>query len=173
MIAATRHLSDRYELGLAGAPGIDAGYYSQFVAHAGVKVVFGETYPLLAHATAALVTSGTATLETALFGVPQVVCYETPLPRLVGWLRRHVLKVPYVSLVNLIAGREVVRELVADSFTVSNIRRELDGILPGGAGRQAMMDGYDEVKRLLGDSDAPGNAARIMVELLGRVQPRL
>ena len=66
-----------------------------------------------------------------------------------------------------------VRELVADSFTVSNIRRELDGILPGGAGRQAMMDGYDEVKRLLGDSDAPGNAARIMVELLGRVQPHL
>ena len=66
-----------------------------------------------------------------------------------------------------------MRELVADSFAVSNIRRELDGILPGGAGRQAMMDGYDEVKRLLGDSDAPGNAARIMVELLGRVQPRL
>ena len=173
MLRAAEPYRRDYQLVVAGAPGIDAGYYSQFVAHAGVKVVFGETYPLLAHATAALVTSGTATLETALFGVPQVVCYETPLPRLVGWLRRHVLKVPYVSLVNLIAGREVVRELVADSFTVSNIRRELDGILPGGAGRQAMMDGYDEVKRLLGDSDAPGNAARIMVELLGRVQPRL
>ena len=124
------------------------------------------TYPLLANAAAALVTSGTATLETALFGVPQVVCYETPAPRVAAFLRRHILKVEYISLVNLIAGREVVPELVADTFTVGNIRRELARILPGGDGRRQMLDGYAEVARRLGSDVAPDNAARIMVGLL-------
>lgn len=163
MIEATRHLTARYRLVLAGAPGIDDAYYRQFLKGSDVELVKNRTYDILASAHAALVTSGTATLETALFGVPQVVCYETPLPRLIGYLRRKVLKVRYVSLVNLIADREVVRELVADSFSVSNIRHELDMLLDGPS-RQQMLDGYNEVRQRLGTECAPANAARIIVE---------
>ena len=166
MIEATRHLTDRYDLVLAGAPSIEPDYYAPFLAGSQVRLVMNETYPLLARATAALVTSGTATLETCMFRVPQVVCYKTPLGKLVGFLKRHVLKVKYVSLVNLIADREVVRELVAESFSVENIRQELEAILPGGDKRQQMLSDYDDVHQRLGESHAPDEAARIMIELL-------
>ena len=166
MIEATRHLADRYDIVLAGAPAIAPDYYAQFLEGSSVRLVVNETFRLLSQAVAALVTSGTATLETCMFGVPQVVCYETPLPRLIGFLKRHVLHVRYVSLVNLIANREVVPELVAETFGVGNIRRHLEAILPGGAGRQQMLDDYKDVHRLLGDSHAPDTAAEIMVRLL-------
>ena len=166
MIEATRHLTDRYDLVLAGAPSIEPDYYAPFLAGSQVRLVMNETYPLLARATAALVTSGTATLETCMFRVPQVVCYKTPLGKLVGFLKRHVLKVKYVSLVNLIADREVVRELVAETFSVENIRREPEAILPGGDKRQQMLSDYDDVHQRLGESHAPDEAARIMIELL-------
>ena len=166
MIEATKHLDGQYDIVLAGAPGIESDYYARFLRATHVRLVMNETYPLLAKATAALVTSGTATLETCMFRVPQVVCYETPLPRLFGFLKRHLLKVKWVSLVNLIANREVVPELVADTFSVDNIRRELETILPGGDGRQRMLADYDDVHRLLGDSQAPDEAARIMIEKL-------
>ena len=131
-------------------------------------MIFGQTYPLLAHATAALVTSGTATLETALFGVPQAVCYHTPLPRLIAFLKRHVLKVPYISLVNLIAGREVVRELVADTMTVEQMRGELQRLLHDPARLEEIRKGYDDMSRRLGEPGAPARAARTMVSLLGK-----
>jgi len=163
MIAATRHLADRYDLVLAGAPSIEPAYYEQFLQGSGVRLVVNDTYRLLSQATAALVTSGTATLETCMFRVPQVVCYETPLPRLIGFLRRHLIKVRYISLVNLIADREVVTELVAETFSVDNIRRELQAILPGGSRRQQQLADYDEVYRRLGDSHAADRAAELMV----------
>ena len=166
MIQATEHLADRYDIVLAGAPSIEPNYYAQFLEGSAVRLVMNETYPLLAQATAALVTSGTATLETCMFRVPQVVCYETPLPQLIGFLKRHILQVKYVSLVNLIANREVVRELVAETFSIDNIRRELEAILPNGAKRQQMLSDYDEVHRLLGDSKAAEEAARQMINLL-------
>ena len=166
MIEATKHLADEYDIVLAGAPGIDPDYYRPFITGSRIGLVVNETYPLLSRATAALVTSGTATLETCMFRVPQVVCYETPLPKLIGWLRKRVLSVKYISLVNLIANREVVRELVADSFSVDNIRRELEAVLPGGEKRSQMLADYDDVHRLLGESDAPEQAARLMVETL-------
>ncbi|MBO6187094.1 MAG: lipid-A-disaccharide synthase [Prevotella sp.] len=166
MIAATRHLADRYDLVVAGAPGIDTAYYDRFLKDSGVRLVTGRTYELLATATAALVTSGTATLETCMFRVPQVVCYYTPLPRFIGLMKRLVLSVRWVSLVNLIADREVVTELVADTFSVQNIRRELEAILPGGSRRQQMLDDYEEVHRRLGDSQAPAVAAATMTGLL-------
>ena len=165
MIETTRHLADRYEVVLAGAPSIDEDYYAQFIKGTHVRLVMNKTYALLAEATAALVTSGTATLETCMFRVPQVVCYETPLPRLIGWLRKRVLKVKYISLVNLIADREVVTELVAETFSVDNIRQELEMILPGGSHRQRMLDDYEEVHRRLGDSEAPDRAAELMIKL--------
>ncbi|MCH5307363.1 MAG: lipid-A-disaccharide synthase [Prevotella sp.] len=170
MIEATRHLAHQYDIVLAGAPSIESDYYAKFLENSDVQLVSNKTYPLLAKATAALVTSGTATLETCMFGVPQVVCYETPLPRLTGFLKRHVLSVRYVSLVNLIAGREVVRELVAETFSVDNIRRELEAVLPNGDRRQQMLTDYEEVHRSLGESDAPQRAAQIMVKLLNKQQ---
>ncbi|MBQ4387167.1 MAG: lipid-A-disaccharide synthase [Prevotella sp.] len=166
MIEATCHLSDRYDIVLAGAPSIEPDYYSPFLIDTAVRLVTDETYPLLARATAALVTSGTATLETCMFRVPQVVCYETPLPRLIGFLKRHLIKVPYVSLVNLIAHREVVPELVAETFSAENIRHELEALLPGGSKRQQQLDDYEEVHRQLGDSQAPDVAAETMIKLL-------
>ena len=166
MIDATRHLADQYDIVLAGAPSIDPTYYEQFLTDSKVRLVVNETYPLLAQATAALVTSGTATLETCMFRVPQVVCYRTPMPRLFGFLRRFLLKVKYVSLVNLIAHREVVTELVANTFSTERIRQELEAILPDGSKRQQMLNDYEEVHRLLGESDAPSKAASIMIQLL-------
>ena len=134
-----------------------------------VEIVFGKTYELLARSYAALVTSGTATLEACLFRVPQVVCYETPLHWLFGFLRRHFIKVKFISLVNLIADREVVPELVADAFSVANIKAELRKILEG-PDRQTMLDGYAEVSRRLGDRKAPDEAARMIYHLLNRQQ---
>lgn len=155
-----------YQLVLAGAPGIDADYYRAYMGGAEVKVVFGQTYELLSHADAALVTSGTATLETALFRVPQVVCYHTPVGRLIAFLKRHVLKVKYISLVNLIAGREVVRELVADTMTVAQIRTELGRILTDERWRKEMLEGYADVAARLGEPGAPAKAARLICGLL-------
>ena len=166
MIEATRHLAGQYDIVLAGAPSITPEYYEPFLKGSSVRLVMNETYPLLAQATAALVTSGTATLETCMFRVPQVVCYYTPLKRFIGMMRRIVLKVKYVSLVNLIADREVVPELVAESFSVENIRRELEKILPGGTERQRMLNDYEEVHRRLGENDAPKRAAHLMTKLL-------
>ncbi len=171
MMRVARQFPD-YQIALAGAPAIDDQFYASFLLKndetlSQVRLVKNDTYALLSHAHAALVTSGTATLETALFGVPQVVCYETPLPRLMGWLRKKILKVKYISLVNLIADREVVRELVADTFTEENIADGLSVLLPPDSPqRRQMLQGYDEVRRRLGNEVAPDNAARIMVGML-------
>lgn len=131
-----------------------------------MAVVYGQTYPLLSHAQAALVTSGTATLETALFRVPQAVCYHTPVGKLIAFLKRHILKVKYISLVNLIADSEVVKELVADQMTVERMRQELERILHEPDYREQMLAGYDYMASRLGETGAPRRAARLMVELL-------
>ena len=166
MLRATDHLADRFQLVVAGAPSVPHDYYLQFFGNRKVEIVYDQTYPLLMNAHAALVTSGTATLETALFDVPQVVCYATPLPRLISFLRRILLKVKYVSLVNLIADREVVKELVAADYSEENVRREIDAIIADGPQRNAMKEGYAEVWRRLGKESAPDNAARQIVKLL-------
>lgn len=165
MIQAANAYPD-YQPVLAGAPSIEDAYYEEYLTGTNVALVKNRTYPLLAHAAAALVTSGTSTLETALFDVPQVVCYKTPVPRLIRFAFEHIIKVKYISLVNLIADREVVRELFADRFTLANIVKELGLILPGGGERQKMLADYAEVRQRLGDHVAPDNAARIMVSLL-------
>ncbi len=170
MIEATSHLTSQYDIILAGAPGIERSYYEKFIQGTSVKLVENQTFVLLSKATAALVTSGTATLETALFRVPQIVCYETPIPTVIAFLRKLILKVKYISLVNLIADKEVVPELVADTFSVENIRTHLGKILPEGSQRQAMLEGYDEVIRRLGDSRAPDVAAQQIYELLNNNQ---
>lgn len=168
MLQAAQPLADRYQLVVAGAPGIEPSYYDAFVGGSAVRVVYGQTYPLLQHATAALVTSGTATLEAALFRVPQVVCYYIGWGKFITFMRRFVLKIPYISLVNLIAGREVVPELVADGMTPNNVRRHLLSILPGGEVRTPMLQGYDLIAQRLGESGAPQQAATCMLELIGK-----
>lgn len=155
-----------YQLVLAGAPGIAPDYYKKYVGDVQVKIIFGQTYRLLQQVQAALVTSGTATLETALFRVPQVVCYHTPVGKLISFLRKHILKVRFISLVNLIAGREVVKELVADTMTVGNMKAELGLLLYNKEYRRRMLDGYEEVSVRLGPAGAPRIAAREMVKLL-------
>ena len=166
MLSAADENSRDYQLVLAGAPGIDRRYYDDFISDYPVRIVENETFALLMNSTAALVTSGTATLETALFRVPQVVCYETPLPAFIGYMRKKVIKVPYISLVNLIANEEVVPELVANTFTKENLRANLRSILPGGDGREKMLSDYERMANILGHNNAPDEAARIMLSLL-------
>lgn len=164
MIEASRAFP-AYQFVIAGAPGISPEFYQAYMGKE-AKIVFGQTYDLLSHATAALVTSGTATLETALFRVPQVVCYYTAAGKLVSLLRRHILKVKYISLVNLIAGQEVVTELVADGMTVGNLKVQLARILPGGESRVQMEKGYEMLIQTLGEAGASERAASQMVEEL-------
>lgn len=165
MIEVAERFED-YQMVLAGAPSIEDEYYDKFLEGTPVRVVKNKTYQLLSHTTAALVTSGTATLETALFNVPQVVCYETPLPKLIRFAFNHVLKVDYISLVNLVANKEVVPEMFADKFTIDGIANELYKIMPGQPARERMLAEYQEVLRELGSKVASDEAASIMVDLL-------
>lgn len=164
MIEAARSFP-QYQFVVAGAPGIEPDFYKRYIGGS-TKIVFGQTYRLLQQAEAALVTSGTATLETALFRVPQVVCYYISAGKLVSFLRRHILKVKYISLVNLIADREVVTELVADGMTVSNIKKELAKIISGGNGRSHMLSEYDRLIGILGEPGASERAAAQITALL-------
>ena len=180
MIEAALLYTKDYQLVLAAAPGLDDAFYKEQVEQAMTKVqssmvngqwsmvsiVRDQTYRLLQHSTAALVTSGTATLETALFRVPQVVCYYMKWGWLASLARKLILKVPYISLVNLIAGEEVVPELVAEQMNTENVRRHLAAILPGGPAREAQLQGYDRMAAILGEPGAPQRAAKIIVELL-------
>lgn len=168
MVRVASRYSDRYQIVLAGAPGIDRSYYDAFLKGSEVKILFGQTYALLQHACAALVTSGTATLETALFRVPQVVCYYTACGKFVSLLRKFFLKVPYVSLVNLIAGELVVTELVADQMNPKRLDAELCSILPGGECREMVLEGYQRMRQRLGNPGAPDQAAREMIRMLGK-----
>lgn len=162
---AREHAAD-YQIVLAGAPNIELSYYHQFIDKEQVHILSGCTYRILQHSAAALVTSGTATLETALFRVPQVVCYYTACGKAVSVLRKLFLKVPFVSLVNLITAEEVVPELVADQMNPERLRRELQAILPGGAGREAQLQGYQRMLSRLGEPGAPDRAAEQIVQLL-------
>ena len=156
---------------IAGAPGIDKEFYKPYI-EKGAHIVYGQTYSLLNNAHAALVTSGTATLETALFGVPQVVCYATPMAKLYSWLKKRFLKVKYVSLVNLIAGREVVRELVAADMSLDNVIAELGKILPcDSKERAAMLKEYSRMVEILGQPGASERAAAKIISSLKSKNP--
>ena len=157
-----------YQPVIAGAPGIDKEFYAPYLA-SGAKILFGQTYDILNNAHAALVTSGTATLETALFNVPQVVCYATPMAKLYSWLKKHFLKVKYISLVNLVADSEVVRELVAADMKLPNVIAELGDLLPADSEkRTAMLGEYSRMMDILGKPGASQRAAEKMVSLLSK-----
>ena len=156
-----------YKLVIAGAPNFDEAYYRKYIPKGiEAEIRFGQTYQLLRESVAALVTSGTATLETAILRVPQVVCYGTTFPKFFTWLRGVLIKVKYVSLVNLIVDREIVKELIASDMTKESVTRCLRDILPGGSAREQMLKDYEEMNRLLGGAGASKRAATEMIEAL-------
>jgi len=166
MLSATAHLSG-YQRVIAGAPGLELSDYAPYIdGIEGVSIIFGQTYPLLRQAAAALVTSGTATLETALFDVPQVVCYRIDPPRLSSFIFKHFFKVPYISLVNLIAGYPVVKELFGIDFGKAKIKNEIDRILFDTAYRATMQQGYAAVREKLGPAGASRKAATLIYDWL-------
>lgn len=165
MLKAAGNFPD-YQYVIAGAPGIDEEYYMQFADSENHCIVFAQTYRLLKYSEAALVTSGTATLETALFKVPQVVCYKTPLPHLVYWAFKHILNTKYISLVNLIANKTIVKELFAKYFSAVSITDELRLILTDTLYKRQMLQGYEEVIKILGEPGASENAAKSIIENL-------
>ena len=152
-----------YQPIIAGAPGIDPAYYQQYT-DGSVRILFQQTYPLLQHSDAALVTSGTATLETTLFRVPQVVCYYVPAGRLASFIFRHFFHTPYISLVNLISGKEVVQELFGARFSEENITTELKRIIHDKTYRETMQQNYDEMIRILGKPGASIRTAELIVK---------
>lgn len=155
-----------YQFVIAGAPSMAAEDYAPYVKDVPVHIVYGETYRLVSQAKAALVTSGTATLETALLRTPQVVCYNGEAPRLSYFLFKTVVKVKYISLVNLIYGGEAVKELMMQYLTEDNLRRELSRILTDASAREKMLNAYDEIIRRLGAPGASARFAGMMVEAL-------
>jgi lipid-A-disaccharide synthase len=163
MVEAATRFKD-YQVVVSGAPGIDLEYYSATLKGKPLNIVFGQTYELLQHAKVAIVNSGTATLETALIGTPQVVVYHQSLGRFAFWMKDIFIKVNYISLVNLVAEKEVVKELIAHLFTVENMAFELNKLLNDKAYRQKMVDGYTEIKKSLGDAGAAERTAKKMIE---------
>lgn len=169
MLESLKSFSD-YQLLILGAPGIDPSFYDEYTKGSAASVVFNQAYRALAQSKAALVTSGTATLETAILNIPQVVCYHTPLPKLAYWGFKNILHTPYISLVNLIAGEEIVKELFAKFFSVENIRNELQQILNVKEYRDNMLANYDELRTILGEPGASHNAAEFIVENLSKLK---
>lgn len=166
MLQASEKFADKYQAVIAGAPGIDKEYYAEFLKDSNCKIVYNQTYRLLSHASVGLVTSGTATLETSLFRLPQVVCYKTPVPKITYWAFKNILHTPYISLVNLIANKEVVKELFAKFFSIENIEQEMGALLNDPNYRNRMLENYDQIIKILGKPGASDKAAKIIVDKL-------
>lgn len=153
-----------YHFVVAGIENMPREYYKLALDHPQASVIFDQTYSLLAHAEAALVTSGTATLETALFEVPQVVCYKT------SWvsyqIAKRLVQIEYISLVNLIAGKEVVRELIQDELNKENLKLELSQIVEGGQKRRSQQEEYRKLKEEIGQESASETTATLIMQYL-------
>ncbi len=152
------------QFAVATVNNLDRSLYDHAAKFPNVRLVEEDTYNLLLHSHAAIVTSGTATLETALFKVPQVVVYRAA--GLTIALVKLVIKVKYISLVNLIAGRQVVRELIQEAANPDTISDELRALIADGHYRKEMLTGYDEIIKKLDTGSASENAGRLMVEYL-------
>lgn len=163
MLEIVKHFPD-YQFVIAGVSTLPEKLYSDMTGNIPVRIVTDMTYEVLTISTAALVTSGTATLETALMNIPQVVCYKGDfISMLIAWI---VIRVDYISLVNLIMEKEVVKELVQYSLNERNLRNELSAILPGSEGRNKMLAGYTELREKLGNPGASRKIAEDMVNNL-------
>lgn len=160
MLSVTKDFPE-YEFVIAGAPSLDSPFYRPFLKGENVKMVQNKTYDLLSISTAALVTSGTATLETALFGIPQVVCYKA------NWISyqiaKRIITLEYISLVNLIMGKEVVKELIQNDLNTAQLKKELATILKGER-RAEILNNYSALKIKLGGEGASKKAAKLIVQ---------
>ena len=165
MAAVSRRFIE-YQFVIAGAPSQSRELYTEVLGNINIPVVFGQTYELLQQSTAALVASGTATLETAYIKIPQIVCYRVELGPVGTWFKDYVVKIPFFSLVNLIAGREIVREFFQYDCTPDNVARELEMILLNREYRETMLAGYAEVLATLGGPGCAGRAANVMIKIL-------
>lgn len=165
MLEAVATFSDYLPV-IAGAPGLDESFYRELLPYADFRVIFDETYELLDCSVAAVVNSGTATLETALLGTPQVVVYHVKAAHLASLLRKWVIKTPWVSLVNILSGKEVVAELVAHEFTLARLIKAIDALLHEKATRTRIQQGYHELRVQLGESGAASRAAAYIRDTL-------
>jgi lipid-A-disaccharide synthase len=164
MLKAAREFP-QYRFVIAGAPSQTPEFYKEITAGNATEIVFGQTYPLLRHAHAAIVTSGTATLETALHGVPEVVCYKGSA--ISYYIARQLVKVKYISLVNLVMDEEIVRELIQDEMNPRLITEELTRLLNTET-RQPMLNKYEELKKRLGGPGASARTAELIRNYLAK-----
>ncbi len=162
MVSITKQYPD-YQFIIAGAPSQTKAYYHSLIKNLTIPIVFDQTYPLLRNATAALVTSGTATLETALFGVPEIVCYRGG--RISFAIAKKMVKVNYISLVNLIMGKEIVKELIQNELNTINLKLELDKLLNTNI-RANLLLNYTMLKEKLGGAGASKKTAELMIGYL-------
>ena len=163
LMLSMRKYYPTHQFVVAGAPSQSPEYYQTFFPDTDVKIVFGKTYQLLQKSEAAIVASGTATLETALFGVPEVVCYVAG--RISYVIAKQLIKVKYISLVNLIMDKEIVRELIQDDLNEQNLKLELDKLLRPET-RNKLLSDYAELKTKLGGSGASQKTAELMIKYL-------
>lgn len=162
MVATKKQFPD-YQFVIAGVSNLSKEFYERFLSD-DVHLVFDQAYDLLSHAEAAMVTSGTATLETALFGVPQVVCYKTSA--ITYSIAKMVIRVPFISLVNLIAEKEVVTELLQAKVTPDNIANEIKKVLNGLPERKQQITDYQKIREILGSTGASAKTGQRIVEIL-------
>ncbi len=163
MLKAVRHFPG-YQFVLAGVRNLPDELYQKYIGDYPVKLVKDKTYEILYISEAALVKSGTATLETALLGIPEIVCFKGDgVSMIIAWI---VIKVKYISLVNLIAGYEAVKELIQFSLNEKRLVSELKAILPGGSGRKKIFDDYRKIREILGPAGASRRVADDMVKVL-------
>ncbi len=168
MLEAARRFPD-YKIVVTGAPGIEPEFYNaphppkRGVSTPEFQLVFNQTYEVVRGASAAIVNSGTATLETALLGCPQVAVYYVEFGRLMGLLRPIMFQIPHFTLVDIIPNREVIKELIAYLFTADNIEAELKQILEDKTYREKMLQGYEEIRTLLTDQQAADTAAKLII----------
>lgn len=156
-----------YQIVIAGAPSMEETFYKEVIGNYPARIVFGKTYDLLSASEAAVVTSGTATLETALLNIPEVVCYITSA---VSYhIAKRLVNIKYISLVNLILDREVVRELIQVDCTVENIRNEVELILEDGSNRSKMLNDYETLRKELGGGGASEAIAKNMFEFIHKL----
>lgn len=164
MAEAARNFEDEYQIVIAAAPAIGSALYEDIAP--GVKCVSGCTFELVHYAAGALVTSGTATLEAALLGTPQVVAYRAIGSKIVYNIFKHILNVRFVSLPNLILNREIVRELLLHQCTVENLTQCLRDVLPGGSNHSQILNDYSALRSTLGSNNAADRtAAEIIADL--------
>jgi lipid-A-disaccharide synthase len=153
----------KYEFVIAGAPGISPHEYAHFLKDEEVKLIYNQTHDLLMHSKAALVSSGTATLETALFNVPQVVCYRSSF--LSYHIAKRLVKLEFISLVNLILNREVVKELIQNSFTPYELKKQMAFILSDDGQKKLKAD-YQSLRLILGKGGASKKTAELIFKAI-------